>query len=50
MEQAVAPAAAHGARPGAIGEADEAAREMSGLLLELHASLVRTGVRGVLGR
>ncbi|NUR90981.1 MAG: MerR family transcriptional regulator [Nonomuraea sp.] len=36
--------------PGAIGEADEVARELSGLLLDLHAALVRTGVGGVLGR
>ncbi|WP_240776928.1 MerR family transcriptional regulator [Nonomuraea basaltis] len=49
VEQTVAPILKRRA-PGAIGEADEAARELSNLLLELHASLVRTGVRSVLGR
>ncbi|MFI6317859.1 MerR family transcriptional regulator [Nonomuraea sp. NPDC050556] len=48
VEQTVAPILKRRA-PGAIGEADEVARELSGLLLELHASLVRTGVRNVLG-
>jgi hypothetical protein len=36
--------------PGAIGEADEVARELSTRLLELHEALLRTGVRSVLGR
>ncbi len=36
--------------PGAAAEADESARELSGLLLDLHAALLRVGVRGVLGR
>ncbi|MDF5757151.1 MerR family transcriptional regulator [Spongiactinospora sp. TRM90649] len=49
VEQAVAPLLRRRA-PGAIDRADEAAREMSGLLLDIHAALVRTGVRGVLGR
>ncbi|MFI6922595.1 MerR family transcriptional regulator [Nonomuraea spiralis] len=49
VEQAVAPILKRRA-PGAIGEADEAARELSTLLLDLHASLVRIGVRSVLGR
>jgi DNA-binding transcriptional MerR regulator len=49
VEQTVAPILKRRA-PGAIGEADEAARELSALLLDLHASLVRTGVRSVLGR
>ncbi|MEV0594969.1 transcriptional regulator FtsR [Nonomuraea cavernae] len=49
VEQAVAPILKRRA-PGAIGEADEVARELSSLLLELHAALVRAGVRGVLGR
>ncbi|NBE96024.1 MerR family transcriptional regulator [Nonomuraea sp. KC401] len=49
VEQTVAPILKRRA-PGAIGEADEAARELSSLLLDLHASLVRTGVRSVLGR
>jgi DNA-binding transcriptional MerR regulator len=49
VEQTVAPILKRRA-PGAIGEADEVARELSGLLLDLHASLVRTGVRTVLGR
>ncbi|MFI9591495.1 MerR family transcriptional regulator [Nonomuraea sp. NPDC052265] len=49
VEQAVAPILKRRA-PGAIGEADEAARELSQLLLDLHASLVRSGVRSVLGR
>jgi len=37
-------------KPGAIAEADEVAREISGLLQDLHNSLLRDGVRGVLGR
>ncbi|MEU6717220.1 MerR family transcriptional regulator [Nonomuraea sp. NPDC046802] len=49
VEQSVAPILKRRA-PGAIGEADEMARELSTLLLDLHASLVRTGVRSVLGR
>ncbi|WP_236051243.1 transcriptional regulator FtsR [Nonomuraea cypriaca] len=49
VEQTVAPILKRRA-PGAIGEADEVARELSTLLLDLHASLVRTGVRSVLGR
>jgi DNA-binding transcriptional MerR regulator len=49
VEQTVAPVLKRRA-PGAIGEAEETARELSTLLLELHASLVRTGVRSVLGR
>ncbi|SDI36818.1 MerR family transcriptional regulator [Nonomuraea jiangxiensis] len=49
VEQAVAPILKRRA-PGAIGEADEVAREISTLLLDLHAALVRTGVRSVLGR
>lgn len=49
VEQTVAPILKRRA-PGAIGEADEMARELTALLLDLHASLVRTGVRSVLGR
>ncbi|MFI6597513.1 MerR family transcriptional regulator [Nonomuraea sp. NPDC050536] len=49
VEQTVAPILKRRA-PGAIGEADEVARELSGLLLDLHAALVRTGVGSVLGR
>ncbi|MEV0146896.1 MULTISPECIES: MerR family transcriptional regulator [unclassified Nonomuraea] len=49
VEQAVAPVLKRRG-PGAIGEADEAARELSALLLDLHAALVREGVRTVLGR
>ncbi|MEW1846983.1 MerR family transcriptional regulator [Nonomuraea angiospora] len=49
VEQAVAPILKRRA-PGAIGEADEVARELSTLLLDLHASLVRSGIRSVLGR
>ncbi|GAA1712565.1 MerR family transcriptional regulator [Nonomuraea bangladeshensis] len=49
VEQSVAPVLKRRA-PGAIGEAEETARELSNLLLDLHASLVRTGVRSVLGR
>ncbi|NUW38861.1 transcriptional regulator FtsR [Nonomuraea rhodomycinica] len=47
VEQAVAPVLKRRA-PGAIGEADEAARELSALLLDLHAALLRDGVRTVL--
>ncbi|MFI6290772.1 MerR family transcriptional regulator [Nonomuraea sp. NPDC050790] len=49
VEQTVAPILKR-RRPGAIGEADEVARELSALLLDLHAALLRTGVRSVLGR
>ncbi|MER6945172.1 MerR family transcriptional regulator [Nonomuraea sp. NPDC000554] len=49
IEQTVAPILKRRA-PGAIGEADEVARELSNLLLDLHAALLRTGVRDVLGR
>jgi Predicted transcriptional regulators len=49
VEQAVAPLLRRRA-PGAAAEADESARELSGLLLDLHAALLRVGVRGVLGR
>ncbi|MFI7701384.1 MerR family transcriptional regulator [Nonomuraea sp. NPDC049480] len=49
VEQTVAPVLKRRA-PGAIGEAEETARELSTLLLDLHASLVRAGVRSVLGR
>lgn len=49
IEQAVAPLLRRRA-PGAAAEADESARELSGLLLDLHAALLRVGVRGVLGR
>lgn len=49
VEQAVAPLLRRRG-PGAIDRADEAAREISGLLLELHAALLRSGVREVLGR
>ncbi|WP_336206518.1 transcriptional regulator FtsR [Nonomuraea sp. LPB2021202275-12-8] len=49
VEQTVAPILKRRA-PGAIGEADEVARELSALLLDLHAALLRTGVRSVLGR
>ncbi|MFG2074087.1 DNA-binding transcriptional regulator, MerR family [Nonomuraea maritima] len=49
VEQTVAPMLKRRA-PGAIAEADEAAREVSTLLLDLHASLVRTGIRSVFGR
>ncbi|MFF4615734.1 transcriptional regulator FtsR [Nonomuraea jabiensis] len=48
VEQSVAPILKRRA-PGAIGEADEVARELSTLLLDLHASLVRSGIRSVLG-
>ncbi|MEU7004871.1 MerR family transcriptional regulator [Nonomuraea sp. NPDC046570] len=49
IEQSVAPILKR-RRPGAVGEADEVARELSGTLLELHAALLRAGVRDVLGR
>ncbi|MET9066713.1 transcriptional regulator FtsR [Streptosporangium sandarakinum] len=49
VEQAIAPLLRRRG-PGAIAKADETAGEISGLLLELHASLLRSGVRGALGR
>ncbi|MCC5580089.1 MULTISPECIES: transcriptional regulator FtsR [Microtetraspora] len=49
VEQAVAPLLRRRA-PGAIGQADETAREISGLLLELHSALLRGSVRRVLGQ
>ncbi|GGK90129.1 MerR family transcriptional regulator [Sphaerisporangium melleum] len=49
VEQAVAPLLRRRA-PGAAGRAEETARELSGLLQELHTALVRTGLRGILGR
>ncbi|GII78857.1 MerR family transcriptional regulator [Sphaerisporangium rufum] len=49
VEQAVAPLQRRRA-PGAAARAEEAARELSGLLRELHAALVRGGLKGVLGR
>ncbi|GAA4191418.1 MerR family transcriptional regulator [Microbispora amethystogenes] len=49
IEQAVAPVLRRKAT-GAIAEADETAREMSGLLQELHNALLRSSVRGVLGQ
>ncbi|MFD9948380.1 MerR family transcriptional regulator [Nonomuraea sp. NPDC059023] len=49
VEQTVAPILKR-RRPGAIGEADEVGRELSALLLDLHAALLRAGVRSVLGR
>ncbi|MBP2704156.1 MerR family transcriptional regulator [Microbispora sp. RL4-1S] len=49
VEQAVAPIMRRRA-PGAIGEAEETAREISGLLQELHNALLRGSVRGILGR
>ncbi|MER7133633.1 transcriptional regulator FtsR [Streptosporangium saharense] len=49
VEQAIAPLMRRRG-PGAIDRADEAAKEISGLLLELHASLLRSAVRGGLGR
>jgi DNA-binding transcriptional MerR regulator len=49
IEQAVAPIMRRRA-PGAVGEADESAREISGLLQELHNALLRGSVRGILGR
>lgn len=48
VEQTVAPVLKRRA-PGAVGEAHETARELSGLLLELHAALLRAGVRSALG-
>ncbi|MFE3450080.1 MerR family transcriptional regulator [Nonomuraea sp. NPDC059194] len=48
VEQSVAPILKRRA-PGAIGEADEVARQLSGQLLDLHAALLRTAVRSVLG-
>ncbi|WP_067184842.1 transcriptional regulator FtsR [Microtetraspora niveoalba] len=49
VEQVVAPLLRRRA-PGAIGQADETAREISGLLLELHSALLRGSVRRVLGQ
>ncbi|MGW4642660.1 transcriptional regulator FtsR [Sphaerisporangium sp. NPDC004334] len=49
VEQAVAPLLRRRA-PGAAGRAEETARELSGLLQDLHTALVRTGLRGILGR
>ncbi|MEV4897439.1 MerR family transcriptional regulator [Nonomuraea sp. NPDC050547] len=49
VEQTVAPILKR-RRPGAIGEADEVGRELSAHLLDLHAALLRAGVRSVLGR
>lgn len=48
VEQSVAPILKRRA-PGAIGEADEVARELSGQLLDLHAALLRGSVRSILG-
>ncbi|WP_433345635.1 MerR family transcriptional regulator [Microtetraspora malaysiensis] len=49
VEQVVAPLLRRRA-PGAIGQADETGREISGLLLELHTALLRGSVRRVLGQ
>ncbi|WP_169729444.1 MerR family transcriptional regulator [Thermoactinospora rubra] len=49
VEQTIAPILKRRA-PGAAGEADEVARELSGLLLDLHAALLRIAVRSALGR
>ncbi|GII97409.1 transcriptional regulator FtsR [Sinosporangium siamense] len=49
VEQAVAPLLRRRG-PGAKGEAEESAREIAGLLLDLHGALVRAGVRSVLGQ
>ncbi|GIH68530.1 transcriptional regulator FtsR [Sphaerimonospora thailandensis] len=49
IEQAVAPLMRRRA-PGAIAQADETAREISGLLQELHNALLRGSVRGIQGR
>ncbi|MEV7968632.1 MerR family transcriptional regulator [Sphaerisporangium sp. NPDC088356] len=49
VEQAVAPLLRRRA-PGAVDQAEETARELSVLLQELHAALVRGGLRGILGR
>ncbi|MDH2426225.1 MerR family transcriptional regulator [Sphaerisporangium sp. TRM90804] len=49
VEQAVAPLLRRRA-PGAAEAAEEAARELSALLLELHTALVQGGLRGILGR
>lgn len=49
VEQAVAPLLRRRA-PGAADQAEEAVRELSALLLDLHAALVRGGLRGILGR
>ncbi|GAA1302342.1 MerR family transcriptional regulator [Planotetraspora silvatica] len=49
VEQAVAPLLRRRA-PGAIDQAGETGREISGLLQKLHSALLRGSVRGVLGR
>ncbi|MCW2880271.1 MAG: putative transcriptional regulator, MerR family [Sphaerisporangium sp.] len=49
VEQAVAPLLRRRA-PGAVDQAEETARELSVLLQELHTALVRSGLRGILGR
>ncbi|MFC4587771.1 transcriptional regulator FtsR [Sphaerisporangium corydalis] len=49
VEQAVAPLRRRRA-PGAADQAEETAKELSVLLLELHTALVRGGLRGILGR
>ncbi|GAA0427494.1 MerR family transcriptional regulator [Acrocarpospora corrugata] len=49
LEQAVAPLLRRRA-PGSLDHAEESAREISGLLLRLHAALLNGSVRGVLGR
>lgn len=49
IEQAIAPLLRR-RKPGAAAQADESARELAGLLLDLHTALLRVGVRGVLGR
>ncbi|WP_214410370.1 transcriptional regulator FtsR [Sphaerisporangium fuscum] len=49
VEQAVAPLLRRRA-PGATGQAEETARELAGLLAELRTALVRSSLRGILGR
>ncbi|GAA1018138.1 MerR family transcriptional regulator [Acrocarpospora pleiomorpha] len=49
LEQAVAPLLRRRA-PGSLDHAEESAREISGLLMRLHAALLNGSVRGVLGR
>lgn len=49
VEQAVAPLLRRRA-PGAVDHAGESAREISGLLLRIHAALLEGAVRGSLGR
>ncbi|MEW9528149.1 MerR family transcriptional regulator [Microbispora sp. NPDC049125] len=49
VEQAVAPLMRRRA-PGAIAQADETAREISGHLQDLHNALLRGSVRGIVGR